>query len=308
MKIPGLILFLSILSLSVAAQLNENVAVEATHLYFSALDQKHEFVSDLRAEDLVVTENGTAQKILGISNLAKELGPTAESREPLTVVFSMDTSASMSEYTAGQAEKMPIIKEAATRLMQFLQKDDRMTVVGFNALPRSIIPLTSDKQLIETELSRLQPVSAQTALLDSVYMIVDQMQQYTGRKFLVIGSDGIDTASHLKLDEVLEELNTSDVTVLVFGLPSAQITSKTESAQYTLKRIAEITGGYAFFLNDTSSMSEIMDQIGRALRSQYLLWYSPQKSNDGWRNVQIMCRRPNVALHYRNKVLAKSNL
>jgi len=304
MKFLGLILFLSIFAVSVTAEFNENIAVEATHVYFSALDKKHEFVSDLRIEDLVVAEDGRTQKILGISNLAKELGPTAESREPLTVVFSMDTSASMSEYTAGQVGKMSIIKEAATDLMQFLRADDQMTVVGFNSIPRAMVPLTSDKQQIATQLSHLSPIDADTALLDSVYVIVDKMKDYSGRKFLVLGSDGIDTASHIKLDEVLEQLNTSDVTVLVFGLPSIEMSSEADTAHYTLKRIAEITGGYAFFLNDTSSLPDIMKQIGRALRNQYLLWYSPQQSKAGWRNVQIMCRRPGVNLHYRNKVLA----
>jgi VWFA-related protein len=305
MKFLGLILFLSLLALSVTAEYNEQVAVDATHVYFSALDKKHEFVSDLRVDDLVVTENGTAQKILGISNLAKELGPTAESREPLTVVFSMDTSASMSEYTAGQAGKMSIIKEAATDLLQFLRADDQMTVVGFNAIPRAIVPLTSDKEQIAARLSHLYPIDADTALLDSVYVIVDKMKDFGGRKFLVLGSDGIDTASHIKLDEVLEQLNTSDVTVLVFGLPSAGMSSDMDSAHYTLKRIAEITGGYAFFLNDTSTLPDVMKQIGRALRSQYVLWYTPQQKVNAksWRNLQIMCKRPGIDLHYRTKIL-----
>src|SRR5262249_32436388 len=204
--------------------------------------------------------------------------------------------------------KMSIIKEAATDLMQFLRADDQMTVVGFNAIPRAIVPLTSDKEQITTRLANLSPTHADTALLDSVYVIVDKIKDYGGRKFLVLGSDGIDTASHIKLDEVLEQLNTSDVTVLVFGLPSEGMPSRAETAHYTLKKIAEITGGYAFFLNDTSSLPDVMKQIGRALRSQYLLWYSPQQkpNANSWRNLQIMCKRPGVDLHYRSKVLAKN--
>ncbi|PWT88146.1 MAG: hypothetical protein C5B54_11065 [Acidobacteria bacterium] len=292
---------------SVAADLNEKIEVQATHLYFSALDEKHKFVSDLHADDLVLAENGKPQKILGVSNLQTELGPTAESREPITVTFCMDTSASMAGDTDDDTGKMPIIKKAAMELLQFLQKDDQMSVVPFNSLPHTIPQPTSDKATIIAQLSGLHSVAAETALLDSVYMIVDEMEKYNGRKFLVLGTDGLDTISHVKLDELLERLNTSDVTVLVFGFPSTELSSEADTAHYSLKKMAEVTGGYAFFVSDPSALPQIMNQIGRALRSQYIVWYRPndKSKEDSWRNVQLMCRRPGVDLHYRNKVFSR---
>jgi hypothetical protein len=61
------------------------------------------------------------------------------------------------------------------------------------------------------------------------------------------------------------------------------------SARKTLKRLAEETGGEAFFPKKVDELSEVYDRIGLLLRSQYLIWYSSgsTKNEDAFRGITV---------------------
>ena len=296
-------LFLLILLLSPlpcgTQTVHEDMNVELVNVYLSAVDSKGRFITDLRADELVLKENGSAQKISHFSNFTVgESDKIGEKDVPLTLALVLDNSESMSSEIQG-TNKMDIVKNAAFRLLDELRSMDRAMLISFNDFPAEQTPLTSNRKRLSTDLLFQGVEGGYTALLDSIYFALDKVKEEQGRKIIVVFSDGEDTSSKLKLDEVISNLVASDVTVLAFG--TMALGSKSIRGRYVLEKLAEASGGYAFFPTSLKALNQVMEKLRAGMRSQYSLGYKPLKgSQDGsWRVIEIICNRPGVKLRYR---------
>ena len=277
----------------------ENVSVEMVQVYITARDMDHRFITDLRREDFLLQEDGQPQKILDFQNFSNQHGNPQETPQ-LTVAFSMDISGSMAALATSDKTKIEIAKQAALSLISELQEGDRMAVFGFHSLPKIVVPMTSDTEWIKAKLQEQHPEDRETALYDSLHIMVDQLKKEQGRKIIILGTDGIDTSSHIKLEKLLETLKQSDLTLFAFGMDSMDPAEK--DSRYVLNKLADATGGYAFFPKNEKELSDVILQIRKIIRSQYSVWYTPQKSDrsGNWRRIDIACRRGGVELRYRN--------
>jgi len=284
--------------------IQERVDIDIVNVYLSATDSEQRFVTDLKPGEIILKEDGAIQKIEHFTNLALEPGRSlGEKGVPLTVAFVIDISNSMNATIHGQT-KIDIVKSAALRLLDELRAEDKMTLIAFGETATQVTPLTSDKKPFEQELL-FQGVELQnTALLDAVYFAMEKLKQEFGRKIIVVCSDGEDTASYLRFDEVLSNLVASDITVLAFG--TMALTSSSLKGHYILERLAQASGGYAFFPTSMSMLERMMEKLRQGMRSQYSLGYRPGKKMDGtWRKIEIRCTRPGLKLRYREGYHAK---
>ena len=291
--------FLSLVALSWSQNIRETIKVDLVNVYLSATDSKGHFITDLKPEELILKENGTAQSITHFSNFASEQSDKLGEKDvPLTLALVIDKSESMSAEIQG-TNKLDIVKNAAFRLLDELRANDRMTLISFNDMPAEETPLISDKKRISTAILFQSIEGGYTSLLDSVYFAMDKLKDQQGRKIIVVFSDGEDTASHLKLDEVISNLVASDVTVLAFG--TMALGSNSLRGRYILEKLAEASGGYAFFPTSLRALNEVMEKLRAGMRSQYSLGYKPisVKTNVSWREIDITCKRPGVKLRYR---------
>jgi len=284
---------------SPAQNVRENLSVELVNVYLSATESNGHFVTDLTNNDLVLKEDGAVQSITHFSNFALEgSDKLGEKDVPLTLALVMDKSTSMGAEIQG-TNKMDIVKNAAFRLLDELKKDDQMMLISFNDMPSEECALTSDKKTIEKDLLFQSVEGGETALLDSIYFAMEKMKAQQGRKMVVVFSDGEDTYSKLKLDEVVSNLVASDVTVLAFGTMALGSTSM--RGRYILQKIADASGGYAFFPTSLGALKEVMEKLRSGMRSQYSLGYTStnSKHDNSWRVIEIICKRPRVKLRYR---------
>jgi Ca-activated chloride channel family protein len=283
-----------------AQQVRESVQVEVVNVYLSATDSKGHFITDLKPGDLVVKEDGVTQDITHFSNFAldstQKLG---EKDVPLTVAFVLDTSNSMSAGLSGGQQKIDIVKNASLRLLEEMRTEDKMMLIEFDENPDLITPVTQDQKEISQDVLFTGVTGGNTALLDSVYFALQQMKDESGRKIIVICSDGEDTASLLHFDEVLNNLIASDVTVLAFG--TVNLSSSSLRSRYLLEKMATASGGYAFFPTSLSEIDGVMQKLREGMRSQYSLGYIPLKQNpDGtWRKIEIASKRNGLKLRHR---------
>jgi Ca-activated chloride channel homolog len=298
------VLLLSLPALT--ADYKETLSVEMVQVYVSAVDSNRRFVTDLGVNDLVLKEDGEVQEILDFTNFSDPSSAKSEKAPPLTVAFSMDISGSMSGLSKSSIKKIDLAKKAALELADELKSGDRMTVFGFHYLPSIIVPMTSDPEEIQAKLKVQSAQPEETALFDSLYIIVEQMMAEPGRKIIVLGSDGHDTASHIPFESLLERLRASDVTILAFGMNS--MNPNEPDRTYILKKLAEATGGYAFFPETPDDFPEIMNRIRQVIRSQYSVWYTPrsQGKQKNWKQISISCKRDDVELRYRNGYYTKT--
>jgi VWFA-related protein len=281
----------------------EVVAVQAVNVFLTARDSKGKMIQDLNTKEITVLENGVAQPVLDISNFALEKTDKWSGKDvPLAVTFAMDISASMNSKD-GSRNRMDIAKSAVLMLMDELTKDDQMMLTSFGRFPRMLTDLTLNKQHVEDILLLQKPNEGHTALYDSLSVVLDKMENFQGRKILVLCTDGEDNSSSLQFPSFLEKLIGSDVLVLAFTVPS----SNPAYNEFEIQKMAEVTGGYAFFPETVGQLQKILTQLRRTMRSQYSLWYRPSNtSKDGhWRSIQILCRRPGIEVYHRPGYFAR---
>jgi VWFA-related protein len=297
-----IILFLPAMALP---QIHETVSVDMVNVYLSATDSKGRFITDLKPEELTLKEDGIVQAVSSFSNFAREkTSKLGEKDVPLSVAFVIDTSDSMGQQLTGGQQKIDIVKNGAFRLLDELREEDSMMLVTFNDTPTEVTPLTTDKKKMQQDLLFQGIDGGNTAVLDSIYFAMEKLKGKSGRKIIVICSDGEDTASYLHYDEVLSNLIASDITVLAFG--TMALTSSSVKGRYVLEKMAEASGGYAFFPTSLQALDAVMEKLRQGMRSQYSLGYKPARAMDGkWRKIEISTSRANIKLRYREGYFAK---
>src|SRR5262249_1327465 len=126
-----------------------------------------------------------------------------------------------------------------------------------------------------------------TALNDAVVAGLEQLDAgRRGRKALVVVSDGGDNASENSRRDMLEMIERSTATVYTVGLFDAD---DGDQNPRLLTRLAEISGGRAYFPMDPAGMVAICRKIAADIRSRYTIGYVPESSpgREELRHIQV---------------------
>ena len=161
-----------------------------------------------------------------------------------------------------------------------------------------------------------QDPSGYTGIWDAMWMTIEDLLAKTPegtRRAIVLLSDGDDTSSTIKKQDVIEYAVKSDVVIYSIGIRDAGFPEgKLDSG--ALRKVSDGTGGRAFFPAQSSELHASFSQIDQELRSQYLIAYSPtNKNRDGsYRRVRIEIINPELRkdkpqLLYRRGYSARAN-
>lgn len=290
-------------------QFTETVNVELVDLVLTAIDKKGNFVSDLKPDELTIKENGVVQKISSFGDLEG-----SENYVPVNLAFLIDSSSSMNDEIDG-VRKLEMAKDAALMLIKQLHPDDRMMVSGF---AQGIRPtaLSLDRKLLQNTIQSFDTEFKFTALFDAITQTFDLLNQESGRKVLVICSDGLDNISKTKFEDVLEKVSgRTELTIIVLGTigyqdPRSLFYGENKTphrGKVVLQTLADRTGGFAFFPGNLKEIQKAQNLIASFVRSQYSLAYMPiNQAHDGsWRKIAISCKRKGITLHYREGYFAR---
>ncbi len=208
---------------------------------------------------------------------------------PISFGLVIDTSGSM-------RSKIETVSEAATLLTKRMRYDDEAFLAPFKSEPELAKDFTSDKRELEEAIADLY-TSGGTALLDAIIATADYAHEKgkRRRKALVVFSDGLDRNSAVKEKEVIEAIKENEVQVYLVGFIDEKMEEKTagksaaKQAKELLMRIADDSGGRAYFPKDISEIPAIAAQIAKDLRTQYVVtYYSTNDKRDGaFRTVQV---------------------
>jgi VWFA-related protein len=197
---------------------------------------------------------------------------------PLELLVAIDISGSM-------APSMPTLKKAVKQFLGQVPARDQVTLLGFND---SIFTLTR-KATEQTErakaVDRLAPWGS-TALYDVILRGVEMLGRQTGRKALVIFTDGEDQGSHATINDVERRLQTSDTTLYMIALGRGVTL---ESLRHVIERLVHPTGGRALFTDSIDELHTAFSELLDELSNQYLLGYSSSnnKRDDSWRKIRV---------------------
>ena len=244
------------------------------------VDQENTPIMSLKKEDFIVYEDKIKQTVDNVS------------REEVPVSFGLviDTSGSMKS-------KLQTVSDASVSLIKQMRVDDEAFVASFKAEPELVQDFTSDRRELEDAISELY-TSGGTALLDAIIATADYAQEKgkQRRKALVVISDGLEKNSSVKEKEVMEAIKEDEVQVYLVGFIDEEMEEKSlfgkspaKKAKDLLSRIADDSGGHAYFPKDISEIPAIAAQIAKDLRTQYVVSYYPsnEKRDGTFRNVQV---------------------
>jgi Ca-activated chloride channel family protein len=191
---------------------------------------------------------------------------------PVSLAIVFDASASM-------GPKLRKSREAVAELLRAANPEDEFALIEFNTRVRRLVEFTDRGGDILDRLLSMQS-KGQTALLDAIYLAVDTMRYARHRrKAIVLISDGGDNCSRYSVVETRQMVREADVQIFalgIFGPPERGVSTFDETdGPALLSSIADETGGRMFTVGRSEELSAVAAQIGSALRSQYLIGYSP---------------------------------
>lgn len=260
-----------------APQFLSGIDVEAVELPVTVVDRQGRPVEGLTQADFEVLEDGVVQEISHFS---------LQSDLPVRLGLVLDTSGSM-EKTMPEVQRVVL-----SFLRNLLRPRDRAFVLAFSDRPALIEGFTADVQALERALIALR-ADRETALYDALVYGLFQFSGVRGRKAMIVLSDGKDNASRLDFDRAMDYAARAGTTIYTIGVDLSIAEVRTRSQ---LTRLAQVTGGQAFFLPRGADLSPITAQIDRELRTQYLLAYTSnsQGPRDQFRKVTVRVKKPGL--------------
>jgi len=193
---------------------------------------------------------------------------------PIAVGFLFDASSSMARNIRKAREAVSVFLKAARPADEFL-------LVQFNDQVDLLLGLTKEAEEIQRKLAFVQP-KGRTALLDAIDFSIHEIRHaHSLRKALVIVSDGGDNCSRRTISEIKNLVRESDVQIYALGIfDSRELRSQTREEQAgptLLREVAKQSGGQLFEIKDLGELPDVAAKIGNALRTQYVLGYTPAK-------------------------------
>jgi Ca-activated chloride channel family protein len=253
--------------------------VNQVEVYASVSDASGRPVKDLPREAFSIFEDDGPQAISTF--IAGEF--------PASVALAIDRSASMA------GKPLTMARTAGRAFLASLRPDDRAMLIGISSEVEVVAPLTTDKAAIAKSLDTLDPWSA-TALHDALIQSLDLLENETGRRAIVVLSDGEDRYSDATAAAVIERARRSDVLIYPIAIGKKRAPLFAE--------LAAISGGRSFHLADARDLQATLKTIADDIRSQYLIGYAPSApwpaEEAEWRNITVRVTRPDLKVRARS--------
>ncbi len=289
----------------------------------SVMDRDGRYVPNLRKEEFRIWEDGVEQDVAFFQSVDK----------PFSVVLMLDTSPSTQF-------RLEDIQDAATSFVNELRSDDRVMVISFNDNIKILSEFTTDRGKLRNAIYRAR-TSGGTRLYDAVDMVINQqLSRVSGRKAIVLFTDGVDTTSD-RADYQSNIMDAQELDALIYPVkydtagdmnsgnypPSIDIfgtilggifgggrrggrargTSRGEYeiANQYLMELANSTGGREYLADTLQNMSYAFGNVAEELRRQYSIGYYPKRPPQAGqrRSIRVRARQPNLAVRARDSYI-----
>jgi len=173
--------------------------------------------------------------------------------------------------------------------LRHLDSKDWIALITYDMKPTIQVDFTRNKTEVQNALSALSyPGFNEANLFDAVVDTLEKLDRIKGKKAILLITTGIDTFSKARLDDTLDKLRKSNVTVFCVGVAEseymmAETRTGSSSISYLqsknqLQAFANLTGGMAWFPRFEGEMPDLFRSVVGFLRSEYELGFSPSRA------------------------------
>jgi VWFA-related protein len=255
-------------------------------VYATVTDGTGRLVPDLEQKHFEIYDNGKPQPLTIFKSDV----------QPITVVTMLDTSGSMTL-------NLELLKVAAERFVLRLLPDDRARIGSFSdkilLSPQFISDRDELVRILRTDIQYGNP----THLWDAIDRSVDALTPETGRRVVLVFTDGDDTGSKSDFRDVLTRAVNEDFMVYAIGLQS-EILGKVTRPDRRLRELAEQTGGGYFELKHTADLNSTFTRVADELHRQYVIGFDPQKLDGVLHKLEVRVKIPGMNVRARKSYLA----
>jgi VWFA-related protein len=262
--------------------------VNEVRVVFTVTDRHGHYIKDLKRSDFRVIDDRKPAELRSFHS---------ETDLPLQVGLLVDASNSV-------RDRFKFEQEAAIEFLNAIIRPryDKAFVVGFDATPEVTQDFTDSTENLSAGVRMLR-AGGGTAMYDALYFACrDKLmkQEQTGpvRRAIILLSDGEDNLSHVTREEAIEMAERADVIVYTI---STNISGMKGPGDKVLERIADATGGRAFFPFQMRDVSDAFLSIQEELRSQYAVAYKPADfvADGRYRTIQILAQEKGLKVRSR---------
>jgi len=264
--------------------------VNEVNVVFTVTDKHGRYVKDLSKKDFKVIDDAKpAEEVKDFRN---------QTDLPLQVGLLVDASNSV-------RDRFKFEQESAIEFLNqtIRPKYDTAFVVGFDVTPEVTQDFTDNTESLSRGVRLLRPGGG-TAMYDALYYacrdkLLKAPRSGPLRRAIVLLSDGDDNQSHVTREEAIEMAQRAEVIVYTI---STNISGMKKSGDKVLERIADTTGGRAFFPFQLRDVANAFSEIQDELRSQYAVSYKPAdfRADGRYRTIEIVASE-HKNLHVRSR-------
>lgn len=256
----------------------------------AVIDNKGHFIPNIPQGNFRILEDDVPQKISSFS-----LGEA-----PMTVALVIEFSNRFQQYFSEPWYQTLV---ASSEFLSSLKPQDYVAVVAYDLRPEILSDFSTDRRDAADALNRMRfPAFSESNLYDALTDTAQRMSEIEGRKAIVLISTGVDTLSRMNFGEARKAIQNAGVPIYSLGLMQTyrdllyqygyiNDSQRTDfiMADNQLKTFSQESGGLAFFPRFYGQFREIFQSIGQAMRTQYVLSYTPTNQvRDGkFRKIKI---------------------
>jgi Ca-activated chloride channel family protein len=262
--------------------------VNEVRVVFTVTDRHGHYIKDLKRDAFRVIDDQKPAELRSFRS---------ETDLPLQVGLLVDASNSV-------RDRFKFEQEAAIEFLNAIIRPryDKAFVIGFDATPEVTQDFTDSTEGLSNGV-RLLRAGGGTAMYDALYYacrdkLLKQEQSGPVRRAIILLSDGEDNLSHVTREEAIEMAQRAEVIVYTI---STNISGTKGKGDKVLERIAEATGGRAFFPFQMREVSDAFTSIQEELRSQYAVAYKPADfvADGRFRTIEILAQEKGLKVRTR---------
>jgi VWFA-related protein len=219
-----------------------------------------------------IYENGELMQPVEIQGGGETVGEVI----PVTTMLVVDISGSMDKN-----DKLAAAKDAAKSYVSQMRPEDQAGLIAYDTQVYMVQPVTADKAVLTSAIDGLQ-TGSDTAMYDALIEAEKALEAVSGRKAIIVLTDGMDNQSHSTLEDVIAGIGEEGLTISAIGFGDVGTVGQAGLNEAALRSLAEQAGGIYGYVTDSEALKGLYQQQSRVLQSEHRITYiSPATLRDG---------------------------